>query len=352
MSLGLRIGVVGCGAIGRTHLSALLELDDDMVIHVCDHDVGAAARLASDFGLPPASVFSDVDSMLSAVDLDVIHVTTPPDSHYSVAVKALTAGAHVIVEKPMAMTTVETLALYDMADRCGRLLAVDHSVLLMPCVQQMTEVVRGGGLGEPISFDCYFGHAEKQGAIPYRDPFHWAYRMPGGVLLNLITHPASLMCEVLGEPVEIRSTTLSRNVLPHDVGDLLHVSATFGASLGSFTISMGHGNADRVAVLRLEGGTVTTDLSRQVTTVRAHRGPSNIIDKMVGGYGIGVAHTVGMTQMLSQVATKKLRRDPGLRNFVHQFYDAVLRDAPIPVDRANAISCARITDVALGEVAS
>ena len=173
---------------------------------------GPLHRLASDFGLPPASVFSDVDSMLSAVDLDVIHVTTPPDSHYSVTVKALTAGAHVIGEKPMAVTTAETLAFYDIADQNGRLLAVDHSALLMPCVQQMTGVVRGGGLGDPIAFDCDFGHTEKQlDWIPYRDPFHWAYRVPGGILLNLIGHPASPMCGLLGEPEDITSTRLSPN---------------------------------------------------------------------------------------------------------------------------------------------
>lgn len=345
----LQVGVIGCGQIGRTHVSAVLQHRTETSFHLCDPNLDAAKRVVADHGLEDASCYDDPESMLNSVDLDVVHVTTPPDSHYRLAMEALDAGAHVIVEKPMALTTADAMAIFERADRAGRLVDVDHSLLLMPCVEAMIAVVRDGGLGEPIAFDCYFGHAEQGHSIPYRDPSHWAYDMPGGVLLNLITHPASLMCELLGTPSDITATTIRRNILPNSVPDLLNVSAAFGDSVGGFTISMGHDNADRVATLRLEGGTVTTDLSRQITTVARHRGPSNIIDKTIGGYRSGAAQAVGMTKMLTAVATKKLQRDPGLRSFVSRFYDAVEYGTAVPVGNANAIACARITDVALGD---
>src|SRR6476620_10067799 len=103
------VAIIGTGAIAKQHLACLRELKTVQVTAVCDLSPSMAQSAASRFNVP--RWFTDHRQMLSEARPDVVHVTTPPTSHYRLAKDALAAGAHVLVEKP---ATVEFAELQDL----------------------------------------------------------------------------------------------------------------------------------------------------------------------------------------------------------------------------------------------
>src|SRR4051812_3837102 len=107
--------VVGVGAVAKQHLACLDQMDAVDVVGVCDLSSAVAESAAERFGVP--APFSDHRTMLAELSPDVVHVTTPPAAHLSVALDALASGAHVIVEKPIVAEADKLEALLGEAER-------------------------------------------------------------------------------------------------------------------------------------------------------------------------------------------------------------------------------------------
>src|SRR5262245_34676306 len=111
----LRVAIAGCGRIARVHCGYLRGLPNVQVVAACDRVASAAAGVAKDFG--GEAIYTDLGRMLDAVRPDAVHVLTPPATHAEVAMIAMQAGAHVLVEKPMAIDIAQADAMIDMAMR-------------------------------------------------------------------------------------------------------------------------------------------------------------------------------------------------------------------------------------------
>src|SRR5439155_10709244 len=100
----IRSAIVGTGYIADSHARGIRNLADVELVAVCDVNMKAAQSFAHTYGGQP---YDSIDTMLSEHQLDVVHILVPPDLHHSLAKKALEAGAHVFVEKPMCISTKE-----------------------------------------------------------------------------------------------------------------------------------------------------------------------------------------------------------------------------------------------------
>ena len=341
-----RVALIGCGQIAAPHVQTLLTDCGSVELHFCDGNQDAARALAAKTGAAP--VFHlDAATMLETVNPDAVFVLTPPTSHYALAELALASGAHTLVEKPFTMSVAEAEALYAQADQRGLQLCVDHSNLYMANVVAGLELLASGAVGRPLHFHCFYGHAEKGGSIPYENPEHWAYRMPGGVLLNLVSHPASLLVEMIGTPQEVIARRASRNVMPGDIADSVSVMVDTGDAYGTLAISMAHGNHYRHATLWCEGGTLFFDLTRQTFVASKHRGPIGLVPKMLGGVQMGIAQARETVEIGAKVATKRMKREPGVRALAQAFVESVRAGSEPPVSRANVLGVARIQEEAL-----
>ena len=105
----LRVAIVGCGKIADQHVHAIGRIPDCSIVAVCDQEPLMAQQLAERFKIP--GVFSNAQEMLKAVSPDVVHITTPPRSHYTLARECLEAGGHVYLEKPFTVTGEEAESL-------------------------------------------------------------------------------------------------------------------------------------------------------------------------------------------------------------------------------------------------
>ncbi len=147
-----RVGIVGAGYVSAHHLRALKTLPSIQVVGVADLDLVRAKAVAKAFDLPDA--FESAEELLAS-GVDVVHVLTPPAFHAALSIQALQAGAHVLVEKPMAETPEQCDRMIAAAHSSGRTLGVVHSARLDPIVLRGVEIVRGGGIGQVLSIDFH-----------------------------------------------------------------------------------------------------------------------------------------------------------------------------------------------------
>lgn len=193
----LRYAIVGAGVMGRVHAQALASLHDEVeLVGVADTNRELAERCASEVGAPS---FDDYRALLDAVSPDVVVVATPHLSHAVVSIDCLEHGAHVIVEKPMAIDVAEADAMLLAARAAARHLVVDLQYRFVPAVEAAKELIDAGRIGRVIRATCV--ESTMRSAAYYRSaPWRgtWAGE-GGGVLVNQAPHPLDLLC-YLGGP--------------------------------------------------------------------------------------------------------------------------------------------------------
>jgi predicted dehydrogenase len=195
----IRTSVIGSGYIAREHLACLKTLEDVCVEAVCDLSGVMAEATAEQFGV--SRWFTDHREMLRSVQPDVVHVTTPPQSHACLADDALRSGAHVFVEKPIVADRSDLSELQDLARERGGHLIEDYNYLFNPSVRRIHELLAGGELGEVVHVEASFfvdllGEGSRHG-----DPNtpHAFAAMPGGPVADFVTHLAYLAESFVGE---------------------------------------------------------------------------------------------------------------------------------------------------------
>src|SRR5262245_25564249 len=113
----LRVAIIGCGKIADLHAPQIRRVQGSRIVGVCDREKLMADQLAERFHLNGS--FDDVDRLLRETQPNVVHVTTPPQSHYELTKKCLASGCHVYVEKPFSIDLKEARAMVALAENAG-----------------------------------------------------------------------------------------------------------------------------------------------------------------------------------------------------------------------------------------
>jgi predicted dehydrogenase len=146
-----RIAVVGCGYWGHNLVRNFADLEDAEVAAVCDHDGKALGRIARRY--PTVDSKRDYQDVISDPSIDGVVIATPVSTHYPFARKALEAGKHVLVEKPLATSSAQVAELIDLSQKHGTTLMVDHTFLYTGAVRRMKALIDSGEVGELLYFD-------------------------------------------------------------------------------------------------------------------------------------------------------------------------------------------------------
>lgn len=177
----LEIAVVGYGHWGPKHVRVLTGLPGVRVT-VVEHD--SARRAAAATQHPSARIATDLNECLDSVDAVVI--ATVPSSHSDQAMRALRAGRHVLVEKPMATSVAEAEAMTAMAAERGVILMVGHTYLYSAAVRELKQIVDSGELGRVLSIDSARLNLGR-------------YQSDCDVVWDLAPHDISILAYLLGE---------------------------------------------------------------------------------------------------------------------------------------------------------
>src|SRR5262249_28118585 len=193
----LRIGLVGCGKVAAQHARFIKGLPTAQLIAVADVSEEAARRFAETHGIP--HVCATIDDLLGSVELDVLHVITPPAYHYECTEAALDRGLHVFVEKPVAFTIREATILYGRAATRGVLLCPDFLQLCHPKVQELLALIDSQQLGRVVHVEGYWClNPDDTPEMLEAEGIHWIYRLPGGPLRDFTSHLLSLAFSFAG----------------------------------------------------------------------------------------------------------------------------------------------------------
>ncbi|NVP56823.1 Gfo/Idh/MocA family protein [Mycoplana rhizolycopersici] len=188
------IAVVGYGYWGPNLVRNLADIPDARLIHVCDIRKERLTPIQARY--PTVAVTDDLEEVLRDPRVDAIAIATPVSTHFKIAMKALMAGKHVFVEKPMAATTEEARRLVDEAARRGLKLAVDHTFVHTGAVRKMREIVEDG-LGDMYYYDSVRVNLG-------------LFQHDVSVIWDLAVHDLSIMDYVLREkPVAVSATGMS-----------------------------------------------------------------------------------------------------------------------------------------------
>lgn len=147
----MNIGVIGYGYWGPNLVRNFSEIPGSRVSMVSDLNPEHLAKAKARY--PGIRVTTDYHELLSDAEIDAVVIATPVSTHFELALVALRAGKHVLVEKPMTETSEEATRLIDEAERRHRMLMVDHTFVYTGAVKKMRELVSDGGLGELYYYD-------------------------------------------------------------------------------------------------------------------------------------------------------------------------------------------------------
>ncbi len=197
----LRYAIVGAsGQIAALHIAALSHLADAEIVGMADVVAEPGAARAAEVSVP---FFERHQTLLEATRPDVVVICTPHPSHAALAIDCLRAGAHVLVEKPMAVDVAEADAMLAAAEAADRVLAVNFQHRFDPAIEAMSDFIATGQLGTLVRVDCK-EHWFRTDAYYRTAGWRGTWRGEGGgVLLNQASHTLDMLCFLVGLPSSV-----------------------------------------------------------------------------------------------------------------------------------------------------
>ena len=191
----VRVGLLGYGAIGTEHTAAIAATAGLELVAAADpNPVRREAARAAATG--PLSAYADSDAMLADSDVDLVLVSTPPNSHAEQALRALTAGRSVVVEKPLCLTVAEADRMISAADERGLTLVVYQNRRWDADYLALKRAVRAGAIGEVFHYESFVGG--------YAHPcnyWHSDEAVSGGAVYDWGSHYLDWILDLLRQPV-------------------------------------------------------------------------------------------------------------------------------------------------------
>ena len=194
----MNFGLVGAGQIGSVREKAIRRAAGCELTAITDADAARARSLAAS---PQAAVCTNYEELLRREDVDAVIISTPPDSHERIAIRALEAGKHVLCEKPLAPNPGACRRMLDAAGGARRTLATGFCQRYFPAIQFVKETVASGRIGEISYVRAFTGHA---GLSEFSEPWvHNKEVVGGGALMDNGIHIIDLVRYILGEISEV-----------------------------------------------------------------------------------------------------------------------------------------------------
>lgn len=206
----LNVAVVGYGYWGPNLVRNVISSPGLELAALCERDPARADAFVK--RNPDVAVEADFDKLLLDPSLDAVLVATPPNTHYPLCKRALQAGKHVLVEKPMAKTSEEARELKALADQHGLVIMPGHTFLYSPAVNKVRDLINDDAVG-----DVYFVTSSRMNLGNYQ---------PDGVVCDLAPHDLSILMHWLDRPV-VQVTASARNIFQAHVAETAFITLTF-----------------------------------------------------------------------------------------------------------------------------
>ena len=226
-----RIAVIGAGIYGGLHLEVLKQLERQERVHLAAFAARTQATVDSQTERFRVKGFTDWGRMLETETLDAVTVATPDHLHYEMAMRAIEAGKHVLIEKPMVLDVAEAESIVAAAKTSGVLVAVDYHKRFDPTLLAVKELLESPEAGQ-VQYG--YMHLEERIGFVTREIRSWAERTNPSWIVGI--HCYDVLRWLTGQEVRSVSATAVRRKLPSlgvDVADStqVHLQFTGGAQI-------------------------------------------------------------------------------------------------------------------------
>jgi UDP-N-acetyl-2-amino-2-deoxyglucuronate dehydrogenase len=342
---GLRYAIIGGAAgIAPTHIRALQQLPDAQIVGLSDINADGGAARADEIG---CLFFVDHREMLAEVKPDIAVICAPHPFHPPLALDAFAAGAHVLVEKPMAVSVADADTMIDAAERAGRLLVVSFQQRFRPAVEYIRGLIDAGELGALVRVLCtepWYRPAAYYSSASWRGTWQGE---GGGVLMNQAPHTLDLLCALVGLPHKVWgwTRTVTHAIEVEDTAQaMLEYSNGAPGYLNINTVE--HGLKQRIdiigdrAALEWVGNQLTIHRFKEsLSDFRANSqamfsAPETVTEQITLPPGDGGGHLAVYRDLQDAIASGRTPRTDG-------------RSAIMALELANAITLSSYTDRAV-----
>ena len=207
----IKVGIIGYGYWGPNLVRNFVEVPGSQVVAVSDLRPDRLTAVSARY--PTINTTTDHRDLLIDPKIDAIAIATPVSTHYEIAMQALQAGKHVLVEKPMTATSEQSMRLIEEAERRQRVLMVDHTFVYTGAVRKIRDLVEKNEIGEIYYYDSVRVNLG-------------LFQHDVNVIWDLAVHDLSIMDYVLGVfPIAVSATGI--NHLPGQPENVAYVTLFF-----------------------------------------------------------------------------------------------------------------------------
>ena len=353
----LRIAIVGCGKVADQHVQAIHRIPDCTIVAVCDQELLMAKQLGQRFGI--SACFTDVNEMLRTVSPNVVHITTPPQSHYLLAKQCLESGSHVYLEKPFTLTADQAESLIKFAESRGLKITVGHNYQFTLEMLEMRRLVQAGFLsGKPVHLESYWSY--DLGDSRYAGAFlgsrtHWVRQLPGQLFHNIISHGIAKLVEFLDDELsEIvalagQSPQLRRLAGEEILDELRVLIRDKNGTTALFCFST---QIKGLNQLRIYGpaNSLTADIITGSLVRRDSRPYKSYLTYFVPSLKSALEHFKNARANASNFLRRRLYQDFGMKELIERFYNSVRLAGPPPIPYREIILTAHIMDEIFAQI--
>ena len=348
----LNVAIVGCGKIADDHAEQIQRIKGCQIVGVCDREPLMAQQIAERF--PIQRHFDNLDNLLSEAKPDVVHITTPPQSHFSIAKACLEAGSHVYVEKPFAIDEQQVRELVAFADTRGLKITAGHDDQFRHSARLMRDLIRSGYLGgPPVHMESYFcyelGRGGFAGAL-LNDKNYWVRKLPGGLLHNIISHGIARIAEYIisDSPMVIAHGFISPFLRSHGEDQLIDelrviVSEETGITAYFTFSSQMRPSLHQFRAYGTRNGLVLDQDQETVVKLRGQRYVS-YVEKFVPPVAMAKQNLSNAATNVRRFMKRDFHMKSGMKHLIESFYRSIVEGTPVPIPYREIILTAHIMD--------
>ena len=348
----LKIAIVGCGKISDAHAWAIQSIKGREIVGACDRELLMAKQFSERFQVK--HFFSGVGEMLEETKPDIVHVTTPPQTHYSIARDCLKYGCHVYVEKPFTLNTTEAEELLALATEEGLSVTVGHDEQFSHVARRMRRLIQSGYLGgRPVHMEstwCYDLGDDAYANTLLGDKKHWVRKLPGRLLQNLISHGVAKIAEFLvGNNPQVMThgfvSPLLRSAGEEEMVDELRVvirDEQRATAYFSFSSQM----RPSLHEFRLFGpkNGLFLDEDQQILIKLRGKRYKSYAEKFIPPFTLAGQHLGNLLRNGRSFLASDFHMESGKKYLIKSFYSSIVDRTPVPVPYGQILLTSRIMD--------
>jgi predicted dehydrogenase len=356
----LKVAIVGCGKIADSHASQIQRISGCEIVAVCDNEELMAKQLFERFSIK--NYYNDIGTLLKECQPDVVHITTPPQTHCAIGMQCLEAGCHIYVEKPFTVYASEAERLIAYANQTGLKLTVGHDAQFSVVARQMRNLVSDGYLGgAPVHIEsswCYdLGDATYAKAL-LGDKQHWTRTLPGGLLHNIISHGVSKIAEFFtSETPKVIAygfvspflRKLGENVL---VDELRAIITEEQGTTAYFTFSTQmRPSLHRFHIYGAKNGIAIDEDQRSLIKLRGKRFKS-YAEHFIPPVSFAKQYLANFVHNARLFLAMDFHMDSGKKYLIESFYRSITDGTPLPIPYREILLTSRIMDEIFEQIRS